>query len=219
MKASGSSSVADRSIAKSTQYESAKPAIEESPELDKGAALITVAVPQGDAKVTVNGHSTSSNGTVRQFMSRGLKDGYVYTYVVKVDYELKGKFITDSKEVKLRPGATERIVFETPAVEETPAAPADDVTTTEAAELTTVVKLHVPADAEVTLAGNKTKGSGEIRTFRTKHLKAGQKWAGYTVHVTAVINGQAVSRERTIDVIAGSTNELTFNFDDAIAKR
>ena len=79
----------------------------------------------------------------------------------------------------------------------------------------TVVKLHVPANATVQLAGNKTNGSGRLRTFRTKQLKAGQQWAGYTTRVTKLINGQKVSKEHTLDVHAGSTTELTFDFDDS----
>ena len=46
-----------------------------------------------------------------------LKDGYVYTYVVNVKYELNGTPRQDSKEIKLRPGDTEQIVFEPPADE------------------------------------------------------------------------------------------------------
>ena len=168
-----------------------------------------MSVPADDATVTVNGHPTTSDGKVRQFMSRGLKDGYVYTYVVEVQYQVDGQEKKDSKSVKLRPGDVERVVFDAPIVAE--------VAETEPV---TVVKLHVPADAEVTLAGNGTNGSGPIRTFRTKQLKAGQQWVGYTIRVTKLVNGQKVSKERTVDVEAGSRTELTFDFDDSeIAQR
>ncbi len=182
-----------RSIVDNSRYEASKPVAEAEPAIEEDAALLTVAVPSEQAKVTVNGHSTSSSGTVRQFMSRGLKDGFVYTYVVKVDYEADGKFITDSKQVKLRRGKTERLEFEPPAVEEEPEA--EDVTETEQPQkLTTVVKLIVPADAEVSLAGNKTAGSGEIRTFRTSFLKPGEQWSDYKVQVTAEIAGKSVTQ-------------------------
>ena len=186
----------------SASYESEKPAI------DPTSAMLTVAVPD-NAKVTVNGHPTKSDGKIRQFMSRGLKDGFVYTYVVQVSYDLGGEEKTDSKSIKLRAGDIERVVFEKPVVAKKTAV-----------EPITVVKLHVPAGAEVSLAGNPTKGSGEVRTFRTKQLKEGQQWKDYTVRVTANVNGRAVSRERTIDVKAGSTTELTFDFDsEEIAQR
>ena len=65
----------------------------------------------------------------------------------------------------------------------------------------------------MTLAGNETKGTGAIRTFRTTQLKPGQQWSNYKVNVTAVVNGQLVSKERTVNVVAGSTTELKFDFD------
>ena len=199
----------------SDRYQVSKPA------LDDDAALLTVAVPNELASVTVNGHKTSSDGMVRKFMSRGLKDGYLYTYVVKVTYDHEGETKTDSREVKLRPGDNERIVFEPPA----DAKPqAEDMSqsdpTTPAQPVVTVVKLHVPTNALVNLAGNDTSGKGEVRTFRTTQLKSGDRWSNYTVRVTAEVNGRSISREQTLDVVAGSTNELKFDFDQAdIAKR
>ena len=201
--------ISSEPVGDSARYESAKPAI------DSDAALLTVSVPHDQAKVTVNGHETSSDGSIRQFMSRGLKKGYVYTYVVKVEYEANGEAKTEEKSVKLRPGDNERVEFEKPAEPSTA-----DVTVTKNADTTTVVKLHVPADAKVTLAGNETKGSGAIRTFRTTQLKPGEQWSNYTVNVTAVINGQSVSKMRTVNVVAGSTTELTFDFDSvSVARR
>ena len=179
--------------------------------MDDDAALLTVAVPSERALVTVNGHETTSEGIVRKFMSRGLKEGYLYTYVVKVTYDHDGEEKSESREVKLRPGDTEQVVFEPPTA---PKPTADDVTSTETPKkVVTVVKLHVPADATVNLAGNDTAGSGAVRTFRTTQLSEGESWKGYTVRVTATVNGQAVSRERVLDVVAGSTNEIEFDFD------
>jgi uncharacterized protein (TIGR03000 family) len=193
------------------RYEAAKPAI------DRDAAMLTVAVPSESAKVTVNGHETTSEGTVRQFMSRGLKDGYLYTYVVEVSYEHNGEMKTERREVKLRPGENEQLVFE--AGEEVES---DVLTSAEdpAEPVVTVVKLHVPAEATVSLAGNETKGDGEVRTFRTTQLNAGDRWDDYVVRVTTEINGQAISKEQVISVKAGSTNELTFDFDqNSVATR
>ena len=173
--------------------------------------MLKVAVPAG-AVVTVNGHRTSSSGDVRKFMSRGLKKGFVYTYVVNVTYDVKGEAKTETKSIKLRGGDIEELTFEPPAKQAEPAPKTEDVVT--------LVRLRVPAQAKVTLAGNATGGVGAIRTFRTTQLKAGEAWTGYTVRVTAVVNGQTLSQERTINVKAGSTNDLTFNFDNqTIARR
>lgn len=114
------------------------------------------------------------------------------------------------------------MVFEAPS-KEAAATDADDLTQAESERslepVVTVVKLHVPENATVNLAGNETKGSGAVRTFRTTQLKPGQRWENYTVRVTAEINGQKMSRERTINVQAGSNNELSFEFDPtAVAK-
>ncbi len=168
-------------------------------------ATLTVTVP-ADAQVTVNGHQTTSEGTVRQFKSRGLKEGYVYTYVVEASYSVDGEEKVESKSVKLRSGDSQNIVFTPPAVAEPTAKKKDE-------NVVTIVRLQVPSDAKVALAGTDTRGTGAVRTFRTTQLKPGQKWAGYTIRVTADVNGRAVSQERTIDVVAGSTSELSFDFD------
>jgi uncharacterized protein (TIGR03000 family) len=205
---SESSSLETETNTDSSSHESAKPAVETD------VAMLTVAVP-GDAKVTINGHPTSSDGTVRQFKSRGLKEGYAYTYVVNVTYNnIEGQAKSESKSVKLRSGDVARVEFEAPKPVE-PVAPQPIPE-----DIVTVVRLHVPADAKVSLAGNATNGSGTIRTFRTKQLKPGQQWAGYTVRVTTLKSGQPATKQRTVDVVAGSTTELTFNFDeDSIASR
>ncbi len=187
-------------------YASAKPT------LDDDAALLTVAVPNDDAEVTVNGHATTSEGSIRQFMSRGLKTGYLYTYVVNVKYTLNGKEVVDSKSVKLRPGDTEQLVFE-PSEDAQPEA-TDQVSIQKADVLETVVELRVPANSDVVLAGNPTKGYGEVRTFRTKHLKAGESWKNYTVSVTAMVDGRSVTKQRSVDVHAGDQATLEFDFEN-----
>jgi uncharacterized protein (TIGR03000 family) len=216
------------SVVDSAPYEAAKPAV------DADAAMLTVSVPE-DAVVTVNDHRTTSDGTLRQFMSQGLEKGYVYTYVVKATFAVDGEEKTETKEVKLRAGEREELAFGQSADEpEAPAAGAVEasdetaqVTPTDnngsaTADVVTVVRLHVPADAKVTLAGNPTRGTGAIRTFRTHQLSAGEQWTSYTVVVEAEVGGQAVTQERTLNVAAGSVNELTFEFEDStdsIARR
>lgn len=195
----------------SQRHESAKPAI------DPDSAMLTVKVPF-EATVTVNDHETESDGEVRQFMSRGLKDGYSYTYVVKVVYDVEGETQTDSKSVVLRPGDIEQVEFETPESAASDSVQARKVPTDDdeaSQDLVTVVQLYVPADAKVSLAGNETNGSGPVRTFRTKQLKVGQQWTDYTVRVTATVDGQSVTKERTVNVKAGSVTELNFDFDDS----
>ena len=187
------------------------------PTLDDDAALLTVAVPVEGARVTVNGHETTSDGMVRQFMSRGLKEGYLYTYEVVVSYDVDGREMKDTKTIKLRPGDMERMVFN--QTDEAAEGQADSIDENQAevapvdadTPIETVVQLSVPADATVTLAGNETNGFGELRTFRTTQLAPGQSWDDYTVSVSTTINGRRVSQSRTIDVDAGSVVELEFD--------
>jgi uncharacterized protein (TIGR03000 family) len=185
--------------------DAADPAGEAS--IDRDAALLTVAVAE-NAIVKVNGLPTTSEGAVRQFMSKGLQDGLVYTYVVEVTYP--GVDATASKTVKLRAGAIERLVFSAPASDSN-----ETQTVSAPASPETVVTVRVPADAKVNLAGNDTNGNGEVRTFRTRQLASGQKWNNYTIRVTAEVNGVPVSKEKTIDLLAGTEHDFAFDFDDA----
>jgi uncharacterized protein (TIGR03000 family) len=79
----------------------------------------------------------------------------------------------------------------------------------------TTLKLNVPADAKVTLAGVETKQSGEAREFSTSRLTAGQAWQNYTIHVEVERNGQVLAQDQTITLTGGTTQELSINFDQA----
>ena len=177
-----------------------KPADDDSAAVESGSALLTVSVPE-DASVVVNGFQTKAVGSVREFKSSGLMPGFVYTYDIEVTYTVDGEERTENKSVKLRSGMRQSVAF------------ANDSAPTEEKKVVTVVKLNVPADATVTLAGNKTRGNGIARTYRTSQMKTGEVWSGYVVRVTAEIDGRSVTEERTIDLVGGSTHELTFGFD------
>lgn len=182
------------------------PATDVEAKVEGDSAILTVAVPE-DAIVTVNGLPTKSSGPIRQFMSTGLESGFVYKYVVEVRYADSDK--AETRTVRLRAGAAERLVFAGPN--------ADNVVEREPAqaELETVVTVRVPADAKVSLAGNDTNGAGEVRTFRTRQLAAGEAWSNYTIRVTATVNGSSISQERSLNLVAGSAHELTFDFESS----
>jgi len=164
------------------------------------AALITVSVP-ASAKVTVNGHPTTSEGPIRQFMSRGLKAGYTYTYEVVVESTVDGQMETDIQTVRVRAGGAERLVFKAP----------------ESKGLETALTVHVPGDAKVTLAGNQTIAKGPTRVFRTRQLNAGESWSNYEVQVTVIRDGREISKRKTLSLVAGSQRELNFDFDGEVA--
>jgi uncharacterized protein (TIGR03000 family) len=77
----------------------------------------------------------------------------------------------------------------------------------------TRLTLNVPAEAKVTLAGVETKQAGEVRSFATTKLSAGQVWDGYTVVVEMEKDGQTLREERTLKLTGGQPQELTVNFD------
>ncbi len=195
-------------ISETPMASSYKPALD-TVAIANDTALLTVAVDE-QAIVTVNGLPTKSAGPIRQFMSNGLKDGFVYSYEVKVSYP--GSDAADSKIIKLRAGSAERLVFSKPASEEK--------TVQKAVAPETVVTLHVPEDAKVVLAGNETEGEGEVRTFRTRQLAEGQNWSDYTIRVTATVRGTSVTKVKSIDLKAGDHRDLVFDFDtESVASR
>ncbi len=165
--------------------------------------LLMVDVP-ADAKIYVNGQSTSSTGENRQYVSRNLSTGYSYTYEVKAELVRDGKTLEVVKTVDLRAGETANVAFDFES----------------AKSVETSLTLHVPADAKVYLAGRETKAQGETRVFRTTGLSGDNAWKDYTVRVEWNRGGQTFSKEEKVSLRGGETKELTFDFEgDKVAAR
>ncbi|HEY2760746.1 MAG TPA: TIGR03000 domain-containing protein, partial [Pirellulales bacterium] len=118
-------------------------------------ALLNVNVP-AEAKIFVNGTATTSTGSDRQFVSRGLTAGNRYAYEVRAEYTKDGKAVNETKTVTLGPGQMVNLAFsfdgDKPSV---------------ASKSKTKLTVHVPADAKVYLAGNETSSTGDVREFTT----------------------------------------------------
>jgi uncharacterized protein (TIGR03000 family) len=165
--------------------------------------LLAVNVPE-DARIYVNGMSTTSTGGDRQYVSRDLQKGFNYTYEVRAEVVRDGKTVEQVKKIDLRAGETARLAFDFPAQ----AAPETSLT------------VHVPADAKVYLAGNETSATGEVRVFRTTGLSGSKAWEDYTVRVEFEQDGRLVSHERKITLTAGQAQELKFTGEaDKVASR
>ncbi len=108
---------------------------------------LMVYVPEA-ARVYVNGNATTSTGTSRHFVSRGLEAGNSYRFDVRVELDVNGKAVSESKSVVLVPGRDETLSF---AME-----------STGVSQKETVLTLNVPADAHVVLAGNPTKSTDKL---------------------------------------------------------
>lgn len=162
--------------------------------------MLNVNVP-AEAKVFVNGAATTSTGTQRQYISRGLNAGNRYAYEVKVEMIRDGQTVTENKSVTLGPGEQVNLAFNFDS-KEAPVA---------AEKAKTKLTLHVPADAKVFLAGRETSSTGEVREFTTSKLAPGAEWNEYTVKVVANIDGQEIVREKTISLIGGQDRDLTID--------
>lgn len=160
---------------------------------------LTVAVPS-EAKVFVNGRATTSKGTVRQFVSRGLKADKTYKFEIKAEMlAADGQPMTESRTVVVKAGETENLAFAFSEYNK---------------PIETALTLHVPEGAEVSLGGNATKAVGDTRTYRTKQLKPGEIWDDYQVTVRL---GDKV-KQKSIRLLAGDKLEMSFAFDESISK-
>ena len=157
-------------------------------------ATLTVSVPN-DTKIYVNGVLTKSTGTERRYVSRGLRSDYGYTYEVRAELARDGETLEQTQVVQLRSGASEYLSFDFDTPSET------------------TLTINVPEDATVRLAGREVAGEGPVRTFTTSKLPAGETWSDYTIEVSVDRDGQLLSQEKTIDLRAGHTQNVTFEFD------
>jgi uncharacterized protein (TIGR03000 family) len=165
--------------------------------------LLSVNVPD-DAKIFVNGQATTSVGEVRQYVSRDLAAGFNYSYEVRAEVVRDGRTVEQVKKIDVRAGETANVAFDFG----------------NAASTETSLTVHVPSDAKVYLAGNTTKASGETRIFRTTGLSGSKSWEGYTVRVELERGGRTITKEETITLKAGQSQELSFDFDaDKVASR
>jgi uncharacterized protein (TIGR03000 family) len=177
-----------------------------------GNGTLLVNVPQ-DATVFVNDTLTTSTGNERRFVSRGLSSGRDYSYTVRVEYDRNGETVTETKAATLSAGSEVNLVFEPSETGESVVESTEPATTESAS---TELKLSVPADAKVTLAGTATQQTGEERQFSTTRLAPGQAWENYVILVELEVEGRKIQQERTITLIGGETREEAFEFDAAL---
>ena len=73
-------------------------------------ALLNVSAP-AEAKIFVNGTQTTSTGTQRQYVSRGLTAGNRYEYEIRAEIVRDGNTQTETKTVTLGPGEETNLSF------------------------------------------------------------------------------------------------------------
>lgn len=73
-------------------------------------ARVTVEVP-ADAKLFLNDQPTRSTSTLRSYLTPALQAGETYFYVVRVEMQIDGQAVTQTKRVLLHPGEEVRTRF------------------------------------------------------------------------------------------------------------
>ena len=167
---------------------------------DAQNGLLVVNVPE-NAKVYVNDYLTTSTGTQRQFLSKGLVDGKTYKYAVRVEVEQDGEVRTETRNVSLTAGNTIQVAFN------------------ELQPVETTLAINVPAGAKIVLEGQEMKSTGTIRVFTSNELKGGDSWKNYTVRVELEQDGEMLVKEQKIDLAGGDYKELSFDFAQRVASR
>jgi uncharacterized protein (TIGR03000 family) len=73
-----------------------------------------------------------------------------------------------------------------------------------------LINMRVPANAEVWFSGEKTRSTGEQRSFVTPSLEADRKFA-YEVRVRWMEDGKPVERVEKVRIRSGDRLNLRFN--------
>lgn len=170
--------------------------------------MLVVEVPE-DATLLVNGRETNLSGTVRNFVSAGLFDDEQYDYTISMRVTRGGKVEEQTRTVSVSGGQRHVVAFAAPAA---PAAPLP-----ETVAVTTSLTLRVPEGAKVWIEGQPTAKEGAVREFQTSALEAGETWEGYEVKVALVVDGQAITTTKRIDLIGGKAIDLTIDPAAALA--
>ncbi len=74
------------------------------------SGLLTVYVP-ADATVIINGRTTESTGSKREYVSYNLQPGLTYKYTVTAQIQRGGKMLEDTKEVTITAGSSDGVAF------------------------------------------------------------------------------------------------------------
>jgi uncharacterized protein (TIGR03000 family) len=165
--------------------------------------LLSVKVP-AEAKVFVNDRPTDSDGADREYISHNLQPGASYSYVVRAEFERDGKPVSEEKTVRVAAGQTVALNF----VETD-----NQVQTADKNDNRTTLKVRLPAEAKLYLAGREMKTAGDVREFSTSKLPSGSEWTTYDVRAVLVREGLEEVRTQQVSLAGGESREITINFD------
>jgi uncharacterized protein (TIGR03000 family) len=73
------------------------------------------------------------------------------------------------------------------------------------------IVVRLPADAKLTVDGTVTRSTDGVRSFVSPPLQAGKDYQ-YTLRAEVTRDGKTVERTRDVNVRAGQTSEVNFDF-------
>lgn len=76
-----------------------------------GSGVLSIRVPAG-AKVIVNGRETKSTGIHREYVSYGLRPGFVYKYEIRARMVQNGRLVEDVRTAYLTTGGRQEVAFD-----------------------------------------------------------------------------------------------------------
>jgi uncharacterized protein (TIGR03000 family) len=169
------------------------------PEADPDAAVLSIALPS-EARVYINGRLTRTEGSVRNYVARRLKAGKDHGYQIKAILDRGGKTLVRTQTVRMKRGVTRTVEFDFDK------------------PVTTLLALKVPENAKVLLCGAETSATGERRFFETSKLQDGETWDNYEIEVVISRNGKEVVARKTLNLHAGDSRSIVFDFQDKTGK-
>jgi uncharacterized protein (TIGR03000 family) len=168
-----------------------------------GDAVLRLNVPE-DCVVTINGRRTKTEGSSRKYVSRKLRYDQVYPYEIQATVVRNGQTLSQTKVVDLSGGIDRNV----------------EIAFDDENQVLTSLALTVPTGAQVTLGGTTTRAEGSFRYYSTKALEKGQTWEDYEIKVTLERDGQQLTQTKHVDLSAGESLELEFDFDaTAVAQK
>jgi uncharacterized protein (TIGR03000 family) len=172
--------------------------------VDSRSIELTISVPE-DARVIINDRPTTTEGGERTYVVRGAQAGTSYTFVVRAEFDRDGRTSTETKEIVLRAGQSSALAFNIqPTIG--PSVTADQLANTR-------LKLHVPENSKVFLAGTEMKQNAGLCVFETDRLQEGEKLKDYNVRVTFMSDGKEESIEKMVTLVGGQSQEIRFDAD------
>ncbi len=82
-------------------------------------------------------------------------------------------------------------------------------------EAPATIVVRLPADAKLTVDGSATRSTDSLRTFVSPPLQPGKDYR-YTLRAEVTRDGKKVERSRDVNVHAGRTSEVNFDFAERI---